>query len=45
VDEHQQYTRGLLQFWQSDAAVPAQTRAEMASWGLCADEWVETGGW
>jgi hypothetical protein len=45
IDEHVQYTRGLLHFWREDPSVPAATRANMSGWGLCADEWVASGGW
>lgn len=45
VDEHVQYTRGLLAFWKSDRSVPPGLRANVSSWGLCADEWPDTGGW
>ena len=42
---HKLYTQGFLWFLSSDAAVPAAVRAEAATWGLAADEFVETGGW
>lgn len=44
---HIDYTRGLLHFWANDLSVPKATRDDMASWGLCADEWADTAqpGW
>jgi hypothetical protein len=43
--EHLHYTQGFLTFLKSDARVPADVRADMASWGLCKDEFQDTGGW
>ncbi|MCD6052572.1 MAG: dependent oxidoreductase [Verrucomicrobia bacterium] len=34
---------GLLYFFQNDPAVPKHLREEALSWGLCKDEFVETG--
>lgn len=42
---HEDYTRGFLRFLADDARVPAALRAEMRSWGLCKDEFKDTGGW
>ena len=42
---HEDYTRGLLRFLADDARVPAALRSEMLSWGLCKDEFKDTGGW
>ncbi len=42
---HEDYTRGFLHFLASDPRVPAPLRAEMQSWGLCKDEFQDTGGW
>jgi hypothetical protein len=42
---HLSYTQGLLWFLSSDDAVPARIREELAGWGLCADEFTDTGGW
>ncbi len=39
------YIHGLLHFLATDARVPQTVRNEMLSWGLCADEFLETGGW
>jgi hypothetical protein len=37
-EDHLLYTQGLLYFL-------AQEREDVARWGLCADEFVDTGGW
>jgi hypothetical protein len=42
---HENYTRGFLHFLAVDPRVPAPLRAEMQSWGLCKDEFKDTGGW
>jgi hypothetical protein len=42
---HEDYTRGLLHFLATSPRLPAALRAEMRSWGLCRDEFVDTGGW
>jgi FAD-dependent oxidoreductase family protein len=42
---HEEYTRGFLHFLATDSRVPAAIRAEMQSWGLCKDEFEDTGGW
>jgi hypothetical protein len=42
---HLRYTQSLLWFLSHDADVPAHIRAEMSGWGLCADEFQDTGGW
>jgi len=42
---HEDYTRGFLHFLATDARVPAALRAETQSWGLCKDEFADTGGW
>jgi hypothetical protein len=42
---HREYMLGLLYVLQHDTATPAAVRAEALQWGLCADEFVETGGW
>ena len=43
--EHENYTRGFLTFLGSDPRVPQNVRDEVASWGLCKDEFPDTGGW
>jgi hypothetical protein len=42
---HEDYTRGFLHFLASSPRVPLPLRAEMQSWGLCKDEFPDTGGW
>jgi len=42
---HERYIRGLLYFLKTDPRVPAGVRTEMASWGLCKDEFTDNGGW
>jgi hypothetical protein len=43
--DHLHYTQGFLTFLKTDPRVPANVRAEMASWGLCKDEFRDTDGW
>jgi hypothetical protein len=43
--EHENYTRGFLYFLATNSRVPARVRNEMQSWGLCRDEFPDTGGW
>lgn len=42
---HRQYQWGLLYFLQHDSSVPADLREEAGRFGLCRDEFVESGGW
>ena len=42
---HEDYIRGFLTFIATDPRVPANVRAEMQQWGLCKDEFQDTGGW
>jgi hypothetical protein len=42
---HEEYTRGFLHFLATSQRIPASLRAEMQSWGLCKDEFSDTGGW
>jgi hypothetical protein len=42
---HRDYTAGLLYFLANDAQVPAGTRDEMNQWGLCKDEFTDSGNW
>jgi hypothetical protein len=42
---HEDYTRGFLRFLATSPRVPPALRAEMQSWGLCKDEFTDTGGW
>lgn len=43
--EHVSYVAGWFWFLANDPAVPADIRREMGAWGLCRDEFTETGGW
>ncbi len=42
---HVDYVQGFLYFLQHDPQVPQGLRAAMAPWGLCKDEFVDTGHW
>ena len=42
---HEDYIRGFLTFLATDPRVPENVRAEMQQWGLCKDEFQDTGGW
>lgn len=42
---HKEYTLGLFHFLRTDPAVPAALKAELAPWGLCGDEFTDTGNW
>lgn len=42
---HLHYTQSLLHHLSHADTVPAHIRTEMATWGLCADEFGDTGGW
>ena len=44
-EEHKQYTLDLYQFLTTDPAVPENLRAQLAAYGLCKDEFPETGHW
>jgi hypothetical protein len=43
--EHLNYTKGLFYFLANNPRVPAEFRKEVGAWGLCKDEFVDTGGW
>jgi hypothetical protein len=43
--EHRDYVAGVLFFMANDGVVPAAFRHEVARWGLCADEFMDTGHW
>lgn len=43
--EHEAYQKGLMYFLGHDERVPRKVREEMQSWGLCRDEFLDTGGW
>jgi hypothetical protein len=42
---HLRYTQSLLWFLSADDDVPVHIRGELQRWGLCADEFEDTGGW
>ena len=42
---HVVYQQGLMWFLANDPAVPEECRARMSAWGLCKDEFTDTGGW
>ena len=42
---HKDYDQGLLYFLSTSSSVPEKMRTEMASYGLCKDEFVETENW
>ncbi len=44
-NDHLNYTKGLLIYLATSPRVPAAVRAEMQAWGLCRDEFPDTGGW
>lgn len=44
-NDHLNYIQGLLHFLATSPRVPEHIRAEMNSWGLCKDEFQDTGGW
>eukprot|EP00039_Didymoeca_costata_P022047 m.3571 g.3571 ORF g.3571 m.3571 type:complete len:595 (+) comp2789_c0_seq1:164-1948(+) len=44
-EDHKQYYLSLLQFYGSDPHIPEEIRNKLGAWGLCADEFVETGNW
>src|SRR5256885_2501703 len=43
--EHEDYTRGFIHFLATSPRVPENIRAEMQKFGLCKDEFLDTGGW
>jgi hypothetical protein len=43
--DHVVYQQGLMWFLASDPRVPANIRREIGRWGLCKDEFQQTGGW
>ena len=42
---HVRYVAGWFWFMANDPSVPEGVRTRMASWGLCKDEFTDTGGW
>ncbi|WP_165246370.1 FAD-dependent oxidoreductase [Paludisphaera soli] len=45
IQEHVTYHQGMLWFLANDPRVPAEVRADAGRWGLCKDEFLDTGGW
>ena len=45
IREHEVYQKGLMYFLANDESVPERVRKEVASWGLCKDEFTDNGGW
>ena len=43
--DHASYVRGLWYFLQNDERLPAAVREKAGRWGLCRDEFTETGHW
>ena len=42
---HKQYMLQFFHFLRTDPALPPALRNSTAAWGLCADEFIENGGW
>lgn len=45
LQRHMDYQQGFLWFLAHDSRVPAALREEVNSWGLCRDEYPDTGHW
>jgi hypothetical protein len=45
IDEHTTYQQGLLWFLSHDERVPPAIRAQIATWGLPRDEFIDNGHW
>ena len=43
--EHREYLAGFFTFLANDPRVPAVVQTEIKLWGLCRDEFQDTGGW
>jgi len=43
--QHVVYQQGLMWFLANDPGVPEECRRRMSTWGLCRDEFTDTGGW
>lgn len=43
--QHLDWAHGLIYYLQNDPSVPTGIRAKYAPWGLCKDEFTDTGGW
>lgn len=44
-DDHLRYAQGFMYFLSNDPSVPERIRRELGEWGLCKDEFVDTGHW
>ena len=44
-DDHRDYVAGYLHFLRTSEAVPAALRQDIDRWGLCRDEFTDTGNW
>lgn len=44
-EQHRHWAHGLMWFLQNDPAVPTKLQAQARAWGLCRDEFTDTGGW
>jgi hypothetical protein len=42
---HEEYQRGFFHFLATDPRVPQEVRTEMSRFGLCKDEFTDSGGW
>ena len=45
ADSLRAYTQGFLYFLKADPRVPSRIRGQMGAYGLCADEFTDTGNW
>ncbi|XAL98907.1 FAD-dependent oxidoreductase [Phycisphaeraceae bacterium D3-23] len=45
IEDHRRYQQGLMYFLSNDARVPAELRETVGRWGLCKDEFVDSGHW
>jgi hypothetical protein len=43
--EHVTYQQGLMWFLANDPRLPEKVRSEVSRWGLCKDEFTDSGGW
>jgi hypothetical protein len=43
--QHTSWTKGLLYFLRNDLSIPASVRIQLASYGLCADEFTDNDHW
>jgi FAD dependent oxidoreductase len=44
-EAHKRYITGFLYFMANDTRVPAELRSDLNKWGLCKDEFTDTGNW